>query len=61
MPYVHKDAAGNILAVYADPVDRDKMYADVLLRAEEMEKKYDTAVDVQAIRAAVEENRLARS
>lgn len=42
-------------------LERDKFHADILLRAEEIEKKYNTPVDVALIRASVEQDRIARN
>lgn len=42
-------------------LERDKMFADILLRSKEIEVKYSTAVDVAQIKKSVEENRLART
>jgi hypothetical protein len=39
-------------------IDRDKLFADILLRAREIEAKYATAVDVAQIKKSVEANRL---
>lgn len=41
-------------------LERDKLFADVLMRAEEINAKYQQAVDVKRIDAAIQENRLTR-
>lgn len=42
-------------------LDRDKLYADILLRAADIESKYATTVDVASIKASVEQDRLQRA
>lgn len=41
-------------------LERDKLFADILIRSAEIDAKYDTAVDVARIKRSIEENRLAR-
>lgn len=41
-------------------LDRDKLLADILLRAEEIKAKYKTSVDVARIKASIETDRLQR-
>ena len=41
-------------------LDRDKFYADVLLRTKEIETKYNTQIDLAQIKAAIEQNRIVR-
>ena len=40
-------------------LERDKLHADILLRAEDINAKYNTAVDVASIKASLEQDRLA--
>jgi hypothetical protein len=42
-------------------LDRDKFYADVVLRATEIEKKYNTQINIAEINAAIAQNRLTRT
>jgi hypothetical protein len=42
-------------------LDRDKLFADILLRAADIEAKYSTAVDVASIKASIETDRLQRT
>lgn len=42
-------------------LDRDKLLADILLRAREIEAKHSTTVDVALIKASIEQDKLARA
>lgn len=42
-------------------LDRDKLFADILLRAADIEARYSTAVDVASIKASIETDRLQRA